>query len=395
MENFENIFLKQEKKESDVDFKRLENEVENHGWINDGFDKEFKELRRNYIENFNLKPEDSTEVIMEYYDSYYLDYINERAEKILEPGIVDKYKNSTEEEPLSFKERQDFINVLLNPMNKLYKNKLGEDVNMSNYLNGYYKNLGIDVSIKFSTIPDDQKEDVIKKLTWCEREVKQSDLEYIKNDERPIPFLIINKNEETLKIPMFGADRDVHGPVRSITEKEGKKISEKTGNFIGFKTVHEPKYSSTVQLNLGFIIHEIDHGIRNILKDQDVFKEESGIISEGSAEVAKNNFYKAQNIGDPKNGFDFQNVFDFALSGHEDGKNVSDKGLEHLEDVYASGFIMLDKLKEEFGEEAFWESAYDGQKAIPEGILKLIKEKVRGKIKGKKEFYKKVILSKV
>lgn len=382
----------EKEKIGDVDVKKLTEDLENHKWLGESFTEETKKLREKYITEFGLKPDASGEVIMEAYDAYYLNQIKEKASNVQSPGIIEEFEASSSEKTLSFEKRQDMVNLLLGPMNKLYKKESGEDANMAEYLDDYYKELGVKVDIRYGTIPENQKEDLIDKIADLNK-IDQGSLGHIRNNEMPIPFLIISKDGVEKRIPVIGADMDMIMPLRSISQNEkGERISEKTGDFMGIKMVHDSQNSSSIQYVIGQMVHEIDHAVRTSLPNQDVFKGEHKIISEGSAEFAREKFGEAQSQHYPKSGFDYQNRMAWSIAAFSEGSDAGVKGQESLESTYASGNLILKQVEELYGKEVVKSVAYDAQKAIPLEKLAELRKNITDKLKNNQESYKRMIL---
>ncbi len=371
--------------EKKIDIEKFNNEIENHFWLKDYFNIDVKRAKDKYVDKFDLPHDVTGEKIMESYDNYYLNCIKNNSETILGSGIVEDYKNSSEENPLNYEKKQEFVNVLLNPTNKLYKNEAGESVSMGEYFNDYYKELGINVNIEFSTINDNQKKDLMGKMIQYDKNLKEENLEYIKKDEKPIPFLKIFKDGKEIKIPMLAGDIDMHMPLRSVIYNEkGEEINEKTGTFMGFKITHEAQFGSTIQYNIGQIVHEADHAIRKVLDNQDVFKEEDRIISEGTAELARDRFGKIQNKYDSKNGFDYQNLANFAIAAESEGEKVLEVSGD-LKHTYASGYILADQMEKVFGRKISMSTVYNSESAISTEEISNLRKKITDGIKDQKD----------
>lgn len=328
-------------------------------------------------------PQDATmEQIMSAYDKFYLDYLRSKA-VVADAGIFERYEESTDGNPLSFRDRQSVVKMLVSPVNKFYKTKEGQEVNLAGYFNDYYKSLGISIKIIFETLPPGQIRGVERIFGMRE---EKFDPVHLYDDTVAVPVIEITKGEKTISVPLIGGDSDVTAPMRD------PETREKLGSFIGLKIVHDTKYASSIQTNLGFLVHEFDHAVRKVLSDQRNWTDdlEDRIIYEGTAEMTRHRFSETQGKFEPRSGFDYQNSINFSSAA------VGESEVSRIKDVkstYASGLVLTERMRLFMGEDKFWETVYAGEQNLTEDQIKKLREKIVGELAKQKEDARQFLIS--
>lgn len=377
----------------------------------EGMKDEYLEIKNDYKQKLaseNKKPKDGEtwdELILKEADKNYSDFIKSKVgegDKIIMAG----FQESNENKLLPLKERQKLLNTLFKNPNKLYANKNGEMGSVSDYLKDYYKNIGINVEIKFKTIDPDVKKSLARWVLEAEylykgdnkdksfeksyNDIESNDekISYILNDEIAIPHLIIEKDDVQKEVPLIAGSFDVHMPLRSEKKNEsGERI--KKGHFIQSQVVHAPESGCTIQKIAAFNIHEIDHAIKEVMPTDDQKTIDQELIVEGTAEKAAFDFMSAQHnhlknelAANNFDGYDYQANLQKVIAGAAVGEETS-KGHEHR---YAQGYIIAKGYEEKYGEEKYRKLFYTGELNIDNelGDVKKIREEIDKKLKEKK-----------
>jgi len=374
-----------------IDAAELLREVEQHPFVDpDQFETGVGVLRKKYTDHFRLPPDATGEQIMSAYELTYLVDLKSKAK--VGADALDVYERSAEERPLDYRQRQEVINTLVSPLNKLYYNERGDEVSLGEYLQDYYRGLGVNVLIRYDTIPERAKTAIIRRLIGSDEQLTERDFDYLQKDDVPIPMLEIQKGDETVTVPLLGGDRDATMTVRSsgFNEDTGEKIERTEGNAVSFNVSRQPELGSTVHKIIGSIVHEVDHAVRTALDDQEIFKKEQRIVSEGTAEMAKYSFGRIQTKRMPYSGFDYKAQLTYGLSARAEGERTGTHELS-VEHTYASGYVLASHLREKYGDGVFWSTLYDKRKAIPEQDVSVLRRSIGAKLRFNKDQFEKAI----
>ncbi len=355
------------------DLEGVQNAIESSPLLGQNFSDRLKRNRNIQILLHGLESDTSMAAIVESSNKAYLEHL-ESVVVAADEGIIERYAQSTDKEPLSFRDRQAVVNMLINPTNRLYRTKEGQDVNLTEYLNNYYQALGVSVQIRFTTLPQNQIEGIERMFRIAKKDFS---VDHLRNQEIAVPVIDITKDDRTISVPLIGADWDVTAPMRNPTTQE------KLGDYIGLKIVHAPEYTYGIQTNLGFIVHEIDHAVRKALHLEKLWVEdaEDRIISEGTAEMARYRFGETQGQFDPRSGFHFQNDIIFAHSILSEGKPTG----REIKHTYASGLVLAEQMRDAIGESKFWATTYQRESDMTASQLAQLRQQVVGQLEKQKE----------
>ena len=355
--------LKTQEKKELLDYDRLASEIEKSPLLGQGLLEMIAGERLRQLKRFNLPPDTKDGAIAVACDQELLAQLKGNLSSA-DSDIIDKYHRSSVGEPLDFLDRQAVVNIIINPNNRIYKNKEGLDVNLSEYLKDYYAPLGVDIDISFDTLTPAQSRAIDRFFRIAQRNFSAQHLE---QESIAIPFIQIKKGNRTVSIPVIGSDKDIHAPMRD------PETHEKIGSFVGLKIVHEPKLGSGLSANIGFMVHELDHAIRKVLDgDEKKIDEEDRIISEGTAEFARHLFSEIQNQFNPDLGYGLNNALMLASSIASEGTEAK-PGLKH---TYASGLVLSERVNSTLGKEKFFEFGYDPGKSPDGGQLSELRRQI-------------------
>lgn len=355
--------------------------IERSPLLGEKFKKRLDLNRNIQIMAHGLEPNAKMGQIVEAYDRAYLEHLQSLAVSA-DPGIFERYTESTDDKPLSFRDRQAIVNMLVNPANQFYKTEKGEPVNLTEYLNDYYKPLGISVQIKFGNLEQEKVEGI---ENFFKRWDKGFLTDHLKKQEVAIPTIEITKGDRKINIPIIGADWDVTGVMRDSTTRE------KLGDFVGLKIVHDTRYASGVQSNLGFVVHELDHAIRaSLSSEKGIEYAQDRIIFEGTAEMARHRFGETQSRFNTKSGFSYQNDIAFSAAVNAEGELT---GIGKVEYTYASGLVLTEQMRSALGEAKFWKTTYDKEPNITEVELAQLRKKVVSELDKQKDEAGKFLVS--
>lgn len=355
-----------------TDFERLSSQIERSPLMGSGLSDMIQIERLRQTLKFNLPPDAKAGDITVACDSKLLAQLREKTHPD-NAETLDRYTNSSDREPLNFQDRQAVVNIILNPTNKIYKNETGEDVNLSEYLRGYYSPLGVDVEIHFDTLTKAQSGAIDRFFKIAQTNFSGQHLE---QESIAIPFLQIKKGARAISIPIIGGDRDIQAPMRD------PETRERIGSFVGLKIVHDPNLGSGLAANTGFMVHELDHAVRKVLDgDENKFDAEDRIVLEGTAEFARHHFSEIQNQSNPDIGYGLNNTLMFAGGIDSEGTEVR----VNLKHTYASGLVLSERMYEVLGREIFFELGYDSDKAIGGDQLLQLRQKIVNKLKESKD----------
>lgn len=378
----------QEEKESsrDMSTEQIKSSLEHNELLDGSFRERAHVQREKYIKKFGLPAEAKGEDILKAIDGVCLADLKTRAFTKSDQAIIDEYAESTEEKPLSYEKRQELLNFLASSANKIYKNEKGENVSLGEYLKDYYGSLGVEVGVVFDTVPTEMKENLLTKMQMLDEKANEAEIEYLRNDAIPVPIVEIQKGSKTLRIPLFGGNRSIAMPVRQVSfdSETGERQSKRVGTAIGVFIVHAPENGGTVHMGIGDMVHEIDHGVRDVLDNQETFMEEHRMVLEGTAELAKMRFFQTQDKADPDKGFDYFSTLATSVSASSEGELGGGYHAD-IESTYGSGYVLADQIEKDLGKEGLWQKAYDSQYAIPRDQLGDLRRTISAKFDVQKD----------
>lgn len=199
-------------------------------------------------------------------------------------------------EQLSRRENQQLINFLVSDKSKIFFDKNGNLVSLADYLNEYYKPLGIKISFEFAVISPDIKIQIVSNILgreflgfWLsdDRNNLLNDISAGKSYDElksKYPEDILNRLESII-------NPDTAVPYLKFTDQKGKifstpimdgtivgglgttvYISNEEGNIISGEMVIDVKRCGSPLDLFEILIHELDHGIAMPLKQRIIDK---------------------------------------------------------------------------------------------------------------------------
>ncbi|MCK4525419.1 MAG: hypothetical protein KAU07_03205 [Candidatus Andersenbacteria bacterium] len=408
--------IKKEDKTEDIFFNNLENQSYFSGEVQDEY-VHIKDSYRKKLIGDNKMPEKNEtwdDLILKEIDKNYAEYIKENINNDYDKKLTDYFLESNDKRLLTLKNRQEFLNIFFKNHYKIYANESGDMVSMSDYLKDYYKDIGVDIEIKFKTVDSDIRKDLSNKVLQFELlhqgvgkeeafkeascAIKSNDerVSYIFNDEVAVPHVIVKTKNGEKEVPIIAGSSSFHMPLRS-EEKDEDGYRKRKGHFVQLPVIHEPQCCSTVQKIIIDSIHEIDHAVTENLftKEQKLLDQE--LLSEGIAEKASIVFMNTQHkylkdnstINNNFDGYDYQANLQQIYGRHA----VNEKTSKNQEHRYAQGYIIADGYDRSEGREKYKKLFYIGELNFNEelGNVVEIRKKIDEKLENEKAVNGKII----